>query len=377
MGVVDAAVARREVDLEHLLLLGRQVGGDQVLGASQQERPDPPAEALERLLVAFLLHRVGDQLLESRRVGVETRRHDREQRPQLHQPVLHRGAGQGEPEVGADPAYGLIGLRRVVLDRLRLVEHQPAPRLLGVRVDLEPEQGVGRDDDVSAVDDRQAIDSLRRDTDGRHGADDQPGREGFGLVRPRRHHAGRRHHQEWPGAGLARVRHQRQGLERLAEPHVVGQDAAEPALPEERQPAEAVELVGTQLGLDADQFDLRERLDVAQRLGRPDPLGRLLVDDADLGELFPEVEVAVADPDAVARLLVQLGGGLDQLGEVRELRAVDLDVQAVGHDHPRLSERQRLEHVRQRQELPVDLDRHLEVEPVGLGRARRRCRRAR
>lgn len=39
--VVEPAVRGGEVDVQHLLLLGRQVGGDLLLGPAQQERPDP------------------------------------------------------------------------------------------------------------------------------------------------------------------------------------------------------------------------------------------------------------------------------------------------------------------------------------------------
>ena len=41
VGVVDLAVLRRQLDVEDLLLLGRQVGGHGVLGAPEHERADP------------------------------------------------------------------------------------------------------------------------------------------------------------------------------------------------------------------------------------------------------------------------------------------------------------------------------------------------
>ena len=42
--LVDAAVPRVQLDLQHLLLLRRQVGGDLLLGAAQHERPDAAAQ---------------------------------------------------------------------------------------------------------------------------------------------------------------------------------------------------------------------------------------------------------------------------------------------------------------------------------------------
>ena len=57
VGVVELAVARVEVDLERLLLLRRQVGGDELLGAALDERLDPPPQAREPLAVAVALDR--------------------------------------------------------------------------------------------------------------------------------------------------------------------------------------------------------------------------------------------------------------------------------------------------------------------------------
>ena len=105
----------------------------------------------------------------------------------------------------------------------------------------------------------------------------------------------------------------------------------------------------------------------AERLRGPDPLGRLGVDDADLGQLVPQAEVVVADPDALVGLLVQLAGRLHQLRQLRELGPVDAQVLAVAEDHPVHALGQRLQHVRERDVGAVDDDLHLEVEPVGAG----------
>jgi len=75
----------------------------------------------------------------------------------------------------------------------------------------------------------------------------------------------------------------------------------------------------------------------------------------------------VPHADAVSRLLVQFPRCCHKLREVCELGAVDPDVDPVAHDHPILAEGQRLEQVRQRQELPVDADHHLQIEPVRPG----------
>ncbi len=62
VGVVELAVPRMQLDGEHLLLLGRQVGGDHLLGAAEQERPDPLLEPPQGGLVAVLLDGAGDVL---------------------------------------------------------------------------------------------------------------------------------------------------------------------------------------------------------------------------------------------------------------------------------------------------------------------------
>ena len=47
MGLVEPLVSRMQLDLDHLLLLGRQLGRDAVLGPPQQERSDASAELVQ------------------------------------------------------------------------------------------------------------------------------------------------------------------------------------------------------------------------------------------------------------------------------------------------------------------------------------------
>jgi hypothetical protein len=122
---------------------------DEVLGAAQHEGPDARAEPPQRCFVAVLLHRAHDDLAEAASSGVEAGRGEREQRPQLQQPVLEGRAGDGEAEVGVDRARGGIGLALVVLDLLRLVEHETAPVPGGELLALEAQHGVGGHDEVA------------------------------------------------------------------------------------------------------------------------------------------------------------------------------------------------------------------------------------
>jgi septal ring-binding cell division protein DamX len=67
-------------------------------------------------------------------------------------------------------------------------------------------------------------------------------------------------------AALVRPQHHREHLQRLAQAHVVGEHPAEPAVPEQRQPAEAVDLVGPQRGVEPrGQLGRLDRVEVQQR----------------------------------------------------------------------------------------------------------------
>ncbi len=88
-------------------------------------------------------------------------------------------------------------------------------------------------------------------------------------------------------------------------------------------------------------------------------------DESDLVELLPEAEVVLGHPDPVTRLLVELAGGVDELGELGELGPVDPQVRAVAEDDPFGAQRQRLEQLREPDVPVADRDDHLEVQPVG------------
>ena len=73
-----------------------------------------------------------------------------EDRPQVAEAVLDRGAGEGEPGAGVDAAQHLRGLVGVVLDGLGLVEHEAVPVVLLEGLDVAHRGAVGGDDDVGA-----------------------------------------------------------------------------------------------------------------------------------------------------------------------------------------------------------------------------------
>ena len=91
-----------------------------------------------------------------------------EDRPQIAEPVLDRRTGERETGVGLDAAQLLRGLARRVLDRLRFVEHERAPRARGERIDVANRRRVGGDHHVGAGD--LGLELVRRGTRSRRGA---------------------------------------------------------------------------------------------------------------------------------------------------------------------------------------------------------------
>ena len=142
-----------------------------------------------------------DRLGEPLRPRVEPGRHDRQQRPQLHQPVLHRRAGEREPEGYVEPPHAPGRSCRWWFLTVCASSSTRPPQVSATYVGgLEPEQRVGRDHHVGArprrLGDRLAAPGLRLG----HHPDVEAGREVRGLARPQADHAGRRDHEERRGA---------------------------------------------------------------------------------------------------------------------------------------------------------------------------------
>ena len=150
-----------------------------------------------------------------------------------------------------------------------------------------------------------------------------------------------------PGSRSPRVADQRQRLQRLAEAHVVGEDAAEPVLPQERQPAEPVALVGPQLGAQTRGRAASARAPSSATAAR-DLLAATraawLVHDAERGQLLPQPRLVAADPQRGRRRVLQRPGLLDQLAQRAAARGLSQrEVRAVGEQQVRLAVRERRE----------------------------------
>ena len=160
--------------------------------------------------------------------------------------VLHGRAGQGNPVLGAQRpgGPGLPGGR--VLDVLRLVQHDAPPRHLGDEPDVPRQHPVaGRDDGVLTGRLHEfGVPSAAR-TVMHHQR--QVGREPGGLLAPVVDHRGRADQERrFLYAFLSVLLDRGQGLDRFAQPHVVGQAGAQPPAPQEGQPGIAPLLVGAQ-----------------------------------------------------------------------------------------------------------------------------------
>ena len=147
-----------------------------------------------------------------------------EDRPKLAQVVFHWRAGQAQALVGLQLVDGECGLAGAALDVLRLVQHQYMPGLAAQVFEIAWHQGVGGQDEVVFVQRGEML-AAPRALQGQHA---QVGGEALGFVQPVGHQAGRHHCQGGSGQspGLLFQQQVCQGLQGLAQAHVVAQDAA-------------------------------------------------------------------------------------------------------------------------------------------------------
>ena len=125
---------------------------------------------------------------------------------------------------------------------------------------------------------------------------------------------------------------QGEALQRFAESHVVGEDPAQPVLPQERQPAEPVLLVRPQPGPQPGRCRGPGSRPSAeqQALDLLAPRRRLMSDHAQRGQLVPEPGLVPADPQLAGRRVLQRPGLLDQPGERPQLGLVQGEIGPVG-----------------------------------------------
>ena len=158
--------------------------------------------------------------------------------------VFDRRAGGDQPELRLQVHGRLRAPGGRVFNRLGLVQDHGLPGYPGEQGGLLVEQAVAGHHQVE----RTQIGQLGLPVGAAEGHQPQGGGEAAGLGEPVGAHRGGRHHQGRPLVGA--VENHGQGLDRLAQPHVVGQAGAETEMGEPRQPLEALQLVVAQPGLE-------------------------------------------------------------------------------------------------------------------------------
>jgi hypothetical protein len=235
--------AERHVELH--LALRRQLLRHVALEAAQQKRPQHFVQLANHLLLLVLVGQI-EPLVKVVRRGEHVGQQEVEQRPQLVQIVLQRRAGEQQAIGGVKVAHHRGELGVLVLDAVRLVDDQVLEAELGQRRLLDHGDLVRRQHDVERV---------------RH---ELLGDEGGArlLVAVELAHAARRKplvelaipvaerrlgHNDDVRAGdaarLGEVGEQRDRLQRFAEAHLVGENAADAVVVEPNEPVETLDLV--------------------------------------------------------------------------------------------------------------------------------------
>jgi len=237
----------------------RQVGCHQTLGAAQQERFQPAGQHRAPLGVLLLLDRGTEHAGKAFGIAEQSRHQKGELRPQLAEMVLHRRAGETQPMTGVEATDQLRRLRGGILDRLRFVKHGHVPCDRQQTVGVARQQRVGRHHQIGIVDFGKAVRAIgavqRQDL--------QLGRQPRCLGEPVRHDARRADDETGPVEAAFTLFDQdmSKGLHGLAQPHIVGENAADLVSAQKLQPVEPLALIGTQLGQQSDR-----RLDLGDPL---------------------------------------------------------------------------------------------------------------
>ncbi len=236
--VVHALVGLAERDDAVDLDLRGQVAEHVVLRAAQEKGTDDGAQLRGHGALAVGHDGPFEPGLERARRPQDARVHERRERPELAEPVLDGGAGERDPHRGVQPIRGSRGGAVGVLDVLRFVEHD-APELDGrERLDVAAQERVRRDDDVALPDRRRVARGAVKEQDA------QPRREARGLSDPvARDRRGADDEVRRAPFALFSPKKERERHDGLAEPHVVGQDAARAEGLQELEPGHAETLV--------------------------------------------------------------------------------------------------------------------------------------
>ncbi len=307
-----------EFDAADDLGLGREIVGDETLGAAQHQRRETrSARRLRSPSSRFFSIGARKQRLklssEPRKPGVRKWKSD-----QSSPRWFSIGVPDRQSRCRASIFHAILVIcEAVVLDGVGLVEDDVVELLVQQFLRVAEEDGIGGDDEIAMPEDGIVFLPVRA----LEGDDAQGGGELLRLFLPVRHDALRGEDETREIGATVRL-FKVQVTERLhgfAQAHVVGEDSAEALFAEERQPLESVLLVGAQ----AREESLRRlrtdlRLESLELLGAtPQFLGR----EIDEGFVAPG-RGPTARPDGVQAHLPLLRHRMmvEQLGEQPEDR---------------------------------------------------------
>ena len=231
--VVEGLLLALEVAGHGLLAARGELRGHELLGAPEEEgtegapKDGGPCAGVGRARAGA--GRFLERFRAAEHAGVE----ELEDGPEVVEPVLDGRAGEGEPARGAQEAGGLGGLGAGVLDGLGLVEDDALELDRAKPLDVQAHGGVGGEDQVRIREAGGA--GVALDAGVLHDA--ERGRESLGLAGPVEHERLGRDDEPGLGRGIfaargldgtcAMVEEMGQELDGLAQPHVVGETAAE------------------------------------------------------------------------------------------------------------------------------------------------------
>ncbi len=357
---------RMQVHRDRVLLLRRELRRDDPFRTAQHEGADASLQKLQPLGVLLLLDRPPIEIGEALFATQQARRGERGQRPQLAEIVLHGRAGDHKYEGRAERAGCPVPERCGVLDLLRLVEDQSRPGEFAILLRLSAEERVAGDDDVCSVHGiRQTLTATRAHRSNRHHV--QGRSEPFAFDRPVADDTGGCDDEEGRGIRslLVRTQHHRDRLQGLSQPHVIGEDAAQTVPAEEVEPRVAGLLVWTKLRLQPDRR--RDRLDTRvgrQRSHREPPLGFRRGDDAELAQFGPQINLILADAQAIHRSIGEGFRLFDDGAQRSELLPVQREVGTARQHEHRVADAERREQRGELDLLTAERDRDAQVVPV-------------
>ena len=160
---------------------------------------------------------------------------------------------------------------------------------------------------------------------------------------------------------------QRQRLQGLAQPHVIGQNSAEAVLEQERQPSEALDLVGAQVRVQSGRdVDLGDGVDLAQARHEIRPGGVLRGLVGEFLEILVQRGLIAADLRVLRGEAIERGRLGEEFAQGVEGVVVEGEVRTVVEQQVRLFGRERCEQLGERDLVAVDRHIDAQVEPVGV-----------